>query len=67
MHAINNMGLLYKNTLFRSLLADGTMFNKSYGRDFADVVGQTISDMSSGYPVSNASGSVRSSFLGIFH
>jgi hypothetical protein len=42
-HVINNIGVLYKNTLFQTLLADGVMFNKAFSRQFTQKIGEMIS------------------------
>jgi len=42
-HVTRHVKLFYKNALFRSLLADGSMFNESYAQKFTDVVGGMLS------------------------
>ncbi|KEQ74592.1 hypothetical protein M436DRAFT_44458, partial [Aureobasidium namibiae CBS 147.97] len=43
MHVIRHVKLFYKNTLFRSLLTDGFMFNELYAQKFTDVIGGMLS------------------------
>jgi hypothetical protein len=42
-HVIDQIGILFKNTLFQTLLADGTMFNKTFGSLFTQKVGEIVS------------------------
>ncbi|KAI4746712.1 hypothetical protein E4T50_02976 [Aureobasidium sp. EXF-12298] len=46
-HVIEHAKLLYKNSLFCGLLADGIMFNQWFGRDFVRRVGEMLSRLDS--------------------
>jgi hypothetical protein len=42
---VSNIKHLYKNNLFKTLLAEGIMFDKRFAKDFVDKVDQLISDL----------------------
>jgi hypothetical protein len=45
-HVVGNTKLFFQNPLFRSLLADGVIFNEPFSYDFTDKIGEMISTRS---------------------